>query len=333
MNVRLNRQVVAELGRLEGVGVLDARQVRRLSERYPITDWDVVSLVRVFTILGATAAGAGATVLASEFVNALRLLEAGLAAAAILLVAGARWLERAKDMRRTAAAMELAAGFAVQGFTTALAIDLSTGSKNWPALVGAQTILLAAMAYALANRLVLAHAAVLCFVWFGGETGYVSGWGMYWLGLDYPMRFVVAGAVALAVAWIHAVAGGPFQKFARVYAHFGALAMHIALWILSIFGRFDARFSWEVNNGERLLFTLIWAIVASAFLLAGARWAIGLLRSYGLVFLIINVYTFYFQFVAARSPEFWWGHMLVVGGSLLALGFQMERRLQSLHAE
>jgi len=51
------------------------------------------------------------------------------------------------------------------------------------------------------------------------------------------------------------------------------------------------------------------------------------------VFLIINVYTFYFQFVAARSPEFWWGHMLLVGGSLLALGFQMERRLHALRAE
>ena len=60
------------------------------------------------------------------------------------------------------------------------------------------------------------HATVLCSIWFGGETGYVSGWGMYWLGMSYPMRFVAAGAVSLVVAWLHARYGGPFQHFARV---------------------------------------------------------------------------------------------------------------------
>jgi len=327
MNTRLNRQIVAELQRLETADVLDLRQVRRIAERYPTTPWDVVMLVRAFTILGAISAGAGAVVFATEYVNSIRLLEGGLAIAAVLLIAGARWVAQAKDMPRTAAAMEMGAGFAVQGLTTVLAIEFSTGSKNWPALVGAQTILLAAMAYALRNRLVLSHAAVMCFIWFGGETGYVSGWGMYWLGMSYPMRFVAAGAVALAVAWLHASIDGPFQPFARVYAHFGSLVMHIALWIMSLFGSFrDYQVSWD-NDAERLMFTLIWAIVSGAFLFAGARYAVGLLRSYGIVFLIINVYTFYFQFVAAHTLELWWVHLLLVGGSLLALGFQMERRL------
>ncbi len=327
MSDRVNRQVIAELRRLEATGVLTRPQATRIAEHYPTAGWDVVSLIRVFTILGAISAGAGAVILASEHVNALRLLEFGLAIVAVLLVAGAR-LVRARDMHRTAAAMEMGAGFAVQGFTTVLSIDLSTGSKNWPALVGIQTVILVGMAYALGNRLVLAHATATAFVWFGGETGYVSGWGTYWLGMSYPMRFTIAGVVSLAIAWGHAQAGGRYQPFARVYAHFGLLTLHIALWILSLFGNYqDYSVAWN-NPGERLAYTALWAAVSSGSIFAGARYGIGILRSYGLVFLIINVYTFYFQYLAYDWAALWWVHLLVIGGSLLALGFRLERWLR-----
>jgi len=139
------------------------------------------------------------------------------------------------------------------------------------------------------------------------------------------MRFVAAGAVSLVVAWLHARYGGPFQHFARVYAHFGSLVLHLSLWMMSIFGSFsDYRVKWD-NPGERLAFTLIWAIVSLASLFAGARLQIGLLRSYGLIFLIINVYTFYFQFVAGDWEHLWFIHLLIAGGSLIAVGFKLER--------
>ena len=59
--------------------------------------------------------------------------------------------------------------------------------------------------------------------------------------------------------------------------------------------------------------------------LRGARLQIGLLRSYGLIFLIINVYTFYFQFVAGDWEHLWFIHLLIAGGSLIAVGFKLER--------
>jgi drug/metabolite transporter superfamily protein YnfA len=244
------------------------------------------------------------------------------------LLAWARWLTREKNMPRTAAAMELTAGFALQGLTAALAIDFSTGSKNWPALVGLQTVLLVALAYALNNRLVLTHACVTAFVWFGGETGYVSGWGMYWLGMTYPMRFLGIGIVTLAVAWFHATAIPRYQSFTRVYAHFGGLVIHLSLWFLSVFGNYADSASWSDTAAERLGFTVLWAAVAAGCLLLGGRYGLAWLRGYGLTFLIINVYTFYFQFVVAHSAELWWIHLLFTGGTLLGLGFWLERRLR-----
>ena len=35
--------------------------------------------------------------------------------------------------------------------------------------------------------------------WFGAETGYISGWGAYWLGMSFPIRFVLFGGAAGAV--------------------------------------------------------------------------------------------------------------------------------------
>ena len=34
-----------------------------------------------------------------------------------------------------------------------------------------------------------------CWAWMGAETGYISGYGMYFLGMNYPLRFVLFGAM------------------------------------------------------------------------------------------------------------------------------------------
>ena len=60
MSDRLNRQVVAELRKLESASVLTPREVERIAERYPTSAWNIVSLVRAFTMLGALSAAAGA---------------------------------------------------------------------------------------------------------------------------------------------------------------------------------------------------------------------------------------------------------------------------------
>ncbi|HXZ20617.1 MAG TPA: hypothetical protein VEG63_11745 [Candidatus Acidoferrales bacterium] len=329
MNGSLNRRMEAEIELLASQGILTPAQARRVAERYPATQWDVLMLVRWFTILGAVTAGAGLVILSKEYVSAMRLGEIGLAIATAGLILLGRYLERSRGLEKTGAALEMAGGFALQGLTSLLAIDFSTGSENWPALVGIQSALLAALAYALQNRLILTHASVCFFVFFGAETGYVSGWGMYWLGMTYPVRFLFAGIGFLCVAWIHAVAmRGAYQSFSRVYAHLGLLDIHLALWFLSVFGYFEKYVSWSENSGERLIFSLIWAVVSvGSFFLAAA---IGqrILRSYGLTFLVINLYTFYFQFVIANSVELWWLHLLLVGGSLVGVGFVLERNLR-----
>jgi len=329
MNGSLNRRMEAEFEYLASQGILTPAQARRLAERYPATRWDVMVLVRWFTILGAVTAGAGLVILSKEYVSAMRLGELGLAIATAGFIFLGRYLERSRGLEKTGAGLEMAGGFALQGLTSLLAIDFSTGSQDWPALVGIQSALLAALAYALQNRLVLTHASVCFFVFFGAQTGYVSGWGAYWLGMTYPVRFLFAGIAFLCVAWIHAIAmRGAYQAFSRVYAHLGLLDIHLALWFLSVFGYFEKMASWSGHDPERLVFTVVWAVVSLASIFMAGAMGQRILRSYGLTFLVINLYTFYFQFVIAHSVEMWWLHLLLVGGSLVWVGFALERNLR-----
>jgi hypothetical protein len=326
----LHQGIKRELTAIAAIGLITPAQQQRLAELYPTTPWNVLSLIRWFTLLGAVSAGAGLLVLLRHVGAPVRLAEVGCGAAVILLLLLARYLAGTRGLPRAAAALQLGAGFALQGLTVALAIDFSTGSKNWPALVGVNALLLAGLAYALQNRLVLIHALINAFVYFGGATGYVSGWGAYWLGMTYPARFLGIGLLTLAVASAHAqLLQGPRQAFARVYAHFGLLCVHLSMWFLALFGWFDDVSHWRGSAGERLLFSLLWAVTAVGSMVLSGKLGQRVLRSYGLVFLVINAYTFYFQFVVAHSGEAWFLHLLLTGGSLVAVGIWLERQLRS----
>ena len=335
--LRLHRKVHVELEELAARGVLSWDQANKLKARYPVAPRSLGVLVKVFAAVGAVCAMAGAGFLAQEHVIALynflkdkvdwRLAAEGslLLAFVALLLQGSK-LKALRPRPILGELFELAGAFALQGLTVVMARHYATGSDNWPALLGIDAGLLLLLAYALGNRLILWYALADFFFYFGAETGYVSGWGAYYLGMTYPVRFLGIGLVTLGAAWAHGeLVRGRLAKFTRVYAHYGLLLINLSLWFLSLFGYFEnAKVRWDGTLGERLVFSGLWAVVSVASLLAGAQTGLRLLRGYGLTFLIINLYTFYFQFVVANSSGTWFVHLLLTGGSLLWLGFHME---------
>jgi hypothetical protein len=135
------------------------------------------------------------------------------------------------------------------------------------------------------------------------------------------------------VAWAHAkVLRGALQSFSRVYAHYGLLIVHLSLWFLSVFGWFDKDEYWSGTTFERLVFSALWACASVLCLVLAGKLGQLVLRSYGLVFLIIDAYTFYFQFVVANSGELWFLHLLLSGGALVATGMWLEKQLRAPRA-
>ncbi|HHG8773781.1 TPA: DUF2157 domain-containing protein [Raoultella planticola] len=156
--------------------------------------------------------------------------------------------------------------------------------------------------------------------WFGAETGYVSGWGAYWLGMSYPIRFVLFGGALLALCFA-------LQKRLRqrrlftVSKAMGLTYLFIALWILSIFGNLDSGYSF--SQTPLLPWALLFGVAAGICIYISLKTDDGMLRGFGLTFLAINLYTRFF--------EYFWGSMhkvvffLILAVSLAVLGRYAER--------
>ena len=328
---KINKSVRHELSILFMTNVLNKDQYRSLCERYPTNKWNLASLVRWFSVLGAVSLGAGILLLLMDNANVYVAVELFCSLVIGLCFYGKKFVKSLNGKIAVNKSIELIGCFAISGLTFALGLHFSTGSGNWPALVGIDTVITLFLAYVLMNRLILIYALCNLYLWFGGSAGYISGWGAYWLSMSYPVRYLAVGILSLALAWGHGRWEHQWLKqvagFSRVWWHFGLLIVNLSLWFMSIFGVYGEEILGWGSLAARVTLVLVWFGACAAQVSAGIRWPqYGVARSYGLVFCIINAYTSYFQFVAANSPGLFFIHFVVIGFSLLAVAKYYERR-------
>lgn len=327
-----NRQIRRELDELLRQGLIDAALHTRLSERYPTAGWDWRSLGRWFLIFGAVSVMAGLVILGRAlFAFTLEKLAVLLGVALLSSFGSGQWLKNTRPyLVWSALSLELLGGLLLIGLTFTLGMIYSSGSGNWPALLLIDLIVLIGLSYALHNVLLLILSAVVFFCWFGGFTGYASGWGAYWFGMNYPLRFLIAALVMIAVAVIHQQSeSGPlarYRGFCKIWLSSGLFFAEMALWLLALFGNFDLDSDgWSTANAAELfLFNGLWAGLNIALIGLGARLAMRMLTGYGATFLIIQIYTLFFAHLAEHLGLFL--SLLIAGGGALALTFWLEQR-------
>jgi hypothetical protein len=334
MNPRRKHSIVhAELDTLLREGLLAPDIHDGLVQRYPVTRWDWRSLARWFLIFGAVTVAAGAIVLGRElFQFTLEKLALSLALLAPALFAGARaLLRRQPPWPWSARGLELLAGFVLIGLTFVLGALYGSGSGNWPALLAVDLAALLALAYLLRNPLLLVLSAVVFFCWFGGFTGYASGWHAYWFGMSYPLRFLAAAVciVAMGVAHLQAEQSWLYRHtgFAKIWISAGLFFAEMSLWLMSLFGNFNLEKSWRLGDGGELaLFNLMWLILNLLLMVLGNRLGARMLTGYGATFLIIQIYTAFFAHLAEHLGGFL--SLLLSGAIPLAgvLWFESRRR-------
>ncbi|MCL2076495.1 MAG: DUF2157 domain-containing protein [Betaproteobacteria bacterium] len=209
------------------------------------------------------------------------------------------------------------------GSITFLGMAIDTGSGHFSLLFLLATLVYGALGLKLSSKLIWAFSILSLGSWFGTETGYMSGWGAYYLGMNYPLRFVLFGA---ALIWI----SFGFRKFLYLkdFAHstyvFGLLYLFIALWILSIFGNYDDIDVWRYARQIELLhWGLLFALAAITAIVYGLKCDDYTSRAFGITFLFINLYTKYFEFFwdATHKAVFF----LILAVSFWAIGSRAEK--------
>lgn len=193
------------------------------------------------------------------------------------------------------------------------------GSGHYSILFLVSVIVYAFLAYRMQSRLIWLFALVSLGSWFGTETGYQTNWAFYFLGMNYPLRFVAFGLLLVGVS--HLLKGKKwFNYFWDVTYVIGMLYLFMSLWLLSIFGNYGSLESWwQIKQISLYYWGIISAVVAGLFLLYGLKKKDVIAREFGITFLIIALYTKYFEY-------FWETTNKTIFFAILALSFWLVGR-------
>ena len=188
------------------------------------------------------------------------------------------------------------------------------GSGHYSILFLVSVFIYGFLAWRMGSRLIWLFALVSLGSWFGTETGYQTNWALYFLGMNYPLRFVLFGLLLVGACYL--------LKNKKWFAYFweltyvvGMLYLFMSLWLMSIFGNYGSLdVWWSIKQISLYYWGIISAVVAGAFLLFGLKNKDVIAREFGITFLIIFLYTKYF--------EYFWDHTnKTLFFSILAMSF------------
>lgn len=159
--------------------------------------------------------------------------------------------------------------------------------------------------------------------WMGAETGYVSGWGAYYLGMNYPIRFVLFGIFLSCMTFI-LKKYKPFQPLINTTLIISLFYMFTSLWIMSIIGNYGDMTVWRATRPIELLhWSLLFGMFAGGAIYHGLRFDNGITKGFGITFVFINLYTRYFEYFWNTTHKAIF--FLILGISFWVLGLKAEK--------
>lgn len=174
---------------------------------------------------------------------------------------------------------------------------LDNGSGHFSVLFLISVVVYGILAFKFKSKLIWAFALISFGSWFGTETGYQTQWSNYFLGMNYPLRFVVFGSLLTAVG-LFLEKWRRLPDFNTLTYIIGLFYLFISLWLLSIFGNFGDIEDWiKVKQTNLFYWGIVSAAVSLGFMIYGLKRKDAIAREFGITFLLINIYTRYIEYL------------------------------------
>jgi hypothetical protein len=170
------------------------------------------------------------------------------------------------------------------------------------------------LAYISRSKLTWIITIFMLGMFYGLMTGYLSGMGSYFMGITHPINFLLFSIVLIASSFI--IKEKVFLlEFKSITFKLGLLFLFLCLWILSIFANYQGMFYWKkIIQIELFYWSIIFALAAVGAIYYGIKNDDYASRSFGIVFLFINLYTRFFEY-------FWHSTHKAIFFSVLAVSF------------
>ena len=305
------------IGRWREEGVVDEPTAQRLEESYEtITfDWHKLAryslLVAVLCVVVAVLSLAADTelmawfgVLFERIFNAPAYAKAAtFTTVAALLVTGSDFLRRREPDSRLNAELLLVLGLIASAIALIFLYQaLGSVDDHIPLLFLGGSLIYALLGFWYHSELTWLAALLALSGWFGTQTGLESGWQGYFMGMNLPLRYALFGLVlglsGAAVARFRPSDSVHSQHLTRYTVIYGTLLFFTALWIVTIFGNYASPELWfESDPTEMLLWVTLHALASGVAIWYGLSQGDETIRVIGLLFLLLNIYTRYVEYL------------------------------------
>ncbi|RYE22982.1 MAG: hypothetical protein EOP51_11840 [Sphingobacteriales bacterium] len=173
-------------------------------------------------------------------------------------------------------------------------------------------------------------------LWIGFILGIMGWYGSFsnahslnnlFLHMNYPVRFAIFGLLITGFSLLQKHIK-PIAFMHRVTYVTGLLILFTALWGVSVFGNYAYLDEWaKVRQTQVIAYAVAFGFVCLATIYIGIKKNDDLTRDFGLIFLLINLYTRYFEY-------FWDGmnkgiFFIILAVSFWIIGRLIERRRKS----
>src|ERR1700712_4905140 len=187
--------------------------------------------------------------------------------AAVLFYFGRRWEKKYPEKVFSNEAIIFSGVLSTACCIAYLGKTFDNGSGHYSLLFLLSIFVYGVLAYRMESRLIWLFALVSLGSWFGTETGYQTQWSHYFLGMNYPLRFVVFGI--LLVTACHFLRDRKwFGGFWELTYVVGLLYLFLSLWLLSIFGNYGTIDSWwKIKQITLFYWGIISLAIAGGFML------------------------------------------------------------------
>lgn len=142
-------------------------------------------------------------------------------------------------------------------------------------------------------------------LWLGGIGAFIGWFGEFsvfhgnnnlFLGMNYPVRYTVLGFVLLTLGLCQGLLK-PLSFAKRITYTIGLILFFSGLWGVSIFGNYNTLVGWQqVRQIHVLAYSIVFGFASVISFYLGIRYKDDMARDFGVIFLLINLYTRYFEY-------------------------------------
>lgn len=175
-------------------------------------------------------------------------------------------------------------------------IVFGNGSGHFSVFVLIAALLYGFLGFYFKSRMLWITALLSIFIWFGVETYYIADWQPYLWNMNIIVRYIPFSIIIISILLVV----NRFSVKNLFYAEtlvFFCVTFLGALWMASIFGNQPSIASWSMFSQSSFLpWSLALLLCSILVVWLGVKYERAIFREIGIIFIILNVYSRYFEY-------------------------------------